>query len=104
MKTKPDYPQNILTSDLLKLPNGTLFSEHTIGYDPPSEIYKKIGVTVDGKDIIIEPMYCTFYRGASEASRLGYTNESDKEWFVWSEKEILRIVGWLMSSTQVIEE
>lgn len=105
MKTKPTYAGNILTSELALLPDGTLFSEHVFdGLTPEPTLYKKIETTLDGRDIIIEPIsFGQYSEVPGERCRLGYGNESEKEWRVWSVDNIHKMIGWLVTTHQAIE-
>jgi hypothetical protein len=102
MKTKPTYSENILTSQLRDLPNGTLFSEHVFdGLAPEPTLYKKVETLAD--DIMIEPISFGQYAEApGERCRLGYTDESGKEWRVWSTENVQKMIGWLMTTHQAL--
>lgn len=104
MKTEPIYAGNILTAQLRDLPNGTLFSEHLFdGLAPEPPLLKKVETTPD--DIVIEPISLGQYAEIpGERCCLGYTDASDKEWRVWSVENVQKIIGWLMTSRQVMEE
>lgn len=110
MKTKPDYTGNLLTKDLQSLPDGTLFYEHVFdGMEDEQPIYKKIETCVPHKDwpegdIVIEAMTCGQYREVpGERNRLGFTNESEKEWCVVPRENVEKMVGWLMTTAQYYE-
>jgi hypothetical protein len=109
MKTKPDFTGNLLTSQLQDLPDGTLFSEHVFdGLAKEPTIYKKIDTLKPYKDwpegdITIEPICLgQFSEVPGERCRLGYTDESEKEWRVWSQENVEKMVGWLMTTHQYL--
>jgi hypothetical protein len=106
MKTKPTYTNNILTSELLKLPEGTLFSEHVFdGLAPEPTLFKKIANTLDDKDIIIEPISLGQYAEVpGERCCLGYDDTSEKEWRVWSKTNVEKMIGWLMTTHQSLKD
>ena len=110
VKTTPTYKGNILTEDLQKLPDGTLFYEHVFdGLEPEQVIWKKLRSIPKGKnclngDISVEPMTCGQYGEVpGEVCCLGWDNTSEKEWRVVSSDNVMRMVGWLMASTQYLE-
>jgi hypothetical protein len=100
MKTKPIYAGNLLTSQLRELPDGTLFSQHVFdGLAPEPTLYKKVETLAD--DIMIEPIALGQYSEVpGERCRLGYTDESEKEWRVWSVDNVQKMIGWLMTTHQ----
>jgi len=109
MKTKPDYKGNILTKDLQKLENGTLFYEHVFdGMAEEPTLYKKMATCKPYKDwpegdVTIQPMTCgQFSEVPGETHRLGYANEDEREWRVVSEENVQKMVGWLMTTKQFL--
>jgi hypothetical protein len=110
MKTTPVYKGNILTEGLQSLADGTLFYEHVADQlEKEQPLYKKVETlrpTPDcpGGDVLIEPMTCgQFSEVPGERHCLGYQNDSEKEWRVVSSENLMKMVGWLMTTSQYLE-
>lgn len=111
MKSTPTYDGNIPTSALQDLPDGTLFYEHKFdGLAPETEIFKKMETLPACKDwqcgdVVIQKMTCGQYSEVpGERCRLGWTDDSEKEWRVLSDENVQRIIGWLMTSHQMLNQ
>ncbi len=110
VKNAPTYKGNILTEDLQKLPDGTLFYEHVFdGLEPEKVIWKKMESIPRGKDapngdIAAQPMTCGQYGEVpGETCCFGWDNTSDKEWRVVGPDNVMRMIGWLMASEQYLQ-
>ena len=102
--------KNLLTSELQQLADGTIFSEHVFdGLAQEPVLYKKVCNCTPHKDwpegdVLVEPISLGQYAEVpGERHRLGYTDDSEKEWHAWSRENIEKMVGWLMSSHQYFQ-
>jgi hypothetical protein len=110
MKTKIPYGKTVSTLELQKLPNGIIFSEHFsdgLAQEPP--ICKKLETLNPCKmwphgDILFEEITLTqFAETPGDAGRLGHKPDDELEWRVWSVEDVQKMVGWLMTSQQMMD-
>ena len=110
MKTKIPYGEIVHTKELQNLPNGVIFSEHFcdgLAQEPPIckklETLEPCDIWPHGDICYEEICFTQFCEVPGDAGRLGHTPDEEREWIVWSVEDVQKMVGWMMTSQQMMD-